>query len=85
MVLGSAHGLFIQIEALCPRAAPLASELPPVHWVGQGLLVVPRLTVPLPTALCAGAALLEVGAAATAHSSVLLGGLRPLCGLYSCV
>ncbi|XP_060227056.1 phospholipid phosphatase 2 isoform X2 [Meriones unguiculatus] len=39
----------------------------------------------VPGALRAGPALLEVGPAAEAHCSVLLGGLCDLCGLYSCV
>lgn len=54
-------------------------------WVGCGHPRAQLMQADAPTAVCAGPALLEVGTAAEAHGSVLLGGLCNLCGLHPSV
>lgn len=64
----------------------LGLGLPSVHWPwGEPGRLLSSWLPSAPPALCAGAALLEVGTAAAAHGAVLPGGLCPLCGLHPCI
>lgn len=70
----------------CGHVIPLAGPRSLCLWRGacgrRWGAQQPRLTALRPPALRAGAALLEVGAAAAAHGAVLPGGLRLLRGLH---